>query len=424
MNTLKKLFTKFYLLIVLIIILPIRNLPAQNQDSLKTEIIKAINDGASYACNVLLDKDGKSRCDYNWIEGKWHSYEPAWHTGQIIFALVDAYKITGDKKFLKNAERAGNWWCSLQIKDNPKLNGMLKAIHGDGIDYIVFATISDGTNGLFNLWRVTGNKKYAEVPTQAGEWMLEHMYVPEQKVFYDNVDPKTGDVLKENSPFWQGKKNQTLYDVARPNNEGYIFKDMYDYTKDEKYKKVFIDLCESLVEKQGPEGVWMDFMPNDKAEGKIHPRFPIWYAESLIEGYKLTGNKKYLDAAKKTAEAFAKMQSKDGTIFYINYVNGKKNQNSVCGSATSFAGILWLKLIEAGEGDEFKINVERSLDFVLKNRFPLNHPDKNLASAFFETRMREKNGHIWFTARVDISTSFGLRFLSDYYNYKFGKKLK
>ncbi len=392
---------------------------AENNDSLKTEILKAINDGANYASNVLLDGEGKSRCDYNWMEGEWFAYETPWHTGQIIWGLVDAYKITKNEKYLTNAKRAGDWWCSLQIKDNPPLNGMVNAIHGDGINNIVFATVTDGTPGLFELYRTTGIKKYAEVPTSAGQWMFDHMYVPEEKVFYDNVDPVTGEVYKKNSPFWADKKEQTLFDISRPNNEGFLFKDMYQFTKDEKYKKMFIDLCESLVEKQGPEGVWMNFMPNNKEDGSFHPRFSIWYAESLIEGYELTHDKRYLEAALKTARVFAKAQMKDGTIYYQNYLNGKKNQNSICGSATSFAGILWLRLIKAGVGDEFVKNVEHSLSFVLKNRFSPNHPDKNLAGGFFETRMRTKDGHIWFTAREDIATSFGLRFLSDYYKYKF-----
>ena len=422
MKTLVKNIFLISCLTIVILFSSTKFLTAANTDSLKAEIISAINDGANYASDVLLDQDGKSRCDYNWMEGKWFAYETPWHTGQIIWGLVDAYKITKNEKFLDNAKRAGDWWCGLQIKDNPKLNGMLKAVHGDGINYIVFATVTDGTPGLFELYRTTGIKKYAEVPTTAGKWMLKHMYVPKERVFYDLVDPVTGEVLKGNSPFWVNKKVQTLFDVARPNNEGFMYKDMYEFTKDEKYKKVFIELCESLVEKQGAEGVWMDFMPNNKEEGSFHPRFSIWYAESLVEGYELTHDKRYLDAAVKTARVFAKVQMKDGTIFYKNYTSGKKNQNSICGSATSFAGILWLRLIKAGVGDEFKGNVERSLGFVLKNRFPLNHPDKNLAGGFFETRMRSKNGHIWFTAREDIATSFGLRFLSDYYVYKFGEK--
>ena len=395
---------------------------AQTQDSLRAKIIQGINECANYSVNILLDDKGKSRCDYNMVEGKWHPYEPAWHTGQIINALVDAYKITKNKNYLNAAERAGNWWCSLQINNNPKLNGMVNAVHGDYIgDYIVFATVTDGTPGLFNLYRITGIKKYAEVPTEAGKWMLKNMYVPKSGVFYDAINAKTGEVMKDYSPFWPDKKNQTLFDVARPNNEGYLFKDMYEFTGNEKYKKVFIDLCESLVQKQGKEGLWMQFTPNNEKEGSIHPRFNLWYAESLMEGYDMTKDRRFLDAALKTLKTFQKIQRPDGTIFYKNYLNGKFKDNSVTGSAVAFAALLWIKAVDYGVGDEFKPSIEKSLKWIMKNRFSINNPDKNLAGAVIDTRMKIEHGKVNLIQR-DVGTSFSLRFLAAYYNYKFGLK--
>jgi len=393
---------------------------AQDNLELKRRLVQAIEETSNYACNILLDKDGQSRCEYNIIDGKWYPYEPAWHTGQIIFALVDAYKITKNEKYIQNAKRAGDWWCSLQITDNPKLKGMVKAIHMDGIDYIVFATISDGTAGLFNLYKATGIEKYATIPTSAGEWMLENMYVPEHGVFYDMVDPITGEVQKEFSRFWPDKKEQTLFDVARPNNEGSLFKDMYEFTNNEKYKQVFIELCESLVEKQGPEGLWMEFTPNNKEENSVHPRFNLWYAESLLEGFKLTGDKRYLEAARKTIKTFQKFQLKDGTIFYKNFLNGSRNENSITGSAVAFMGILYIKMIETGFGDEFKESLEKSFDWVMNNRFAADHPDKNLAGGILNSRVKIKKGQVFLLQR-DIGTAFGIRFLTDYYHYKFDK---
>ena len=323
------------------------------------DIIQALNDGATYAADVLLDKNGKSRCDYHMIQGRWYDYEPPWHTGQIIYGLVEAYEITKNKKYLKAALKAGAWWTSLEIKDHPVLKGMLNATHGDEIPYIIFATISDGSAGLFRLSKLTKNKHYADVATSAGDWMLRHMWDPENRVFYDCVDPKTGAVLKEKSPFWPDKENQDIFDVARTNNEGSIFKDMYEHTQNKEYKDIFIQLCESLLDYQDEYGLWMDFMPNDKESGYFHPRFNLWYAESLLEGYELTGDKRYLEAAKKTAQFYTKFQQNDGTFYYKNYVSGKINKKSICGSTVSFAGIVWLRLINYGVGDEFRDNVEK-----------------------------------------------------------------
>lgn len=394
--------------------------PILAQEITEADVLTAINDGATYAANVLLDENGRSRCDYNMLEGKWYPYEPAWHTGQVIYALVRAYEVTKEESYLTAAKRAGDWWVSLQIKDDPKLEGMVYAAHGDYVaDHLIYSTVTDGSAGLFRLYEVTGDKRYAEAPTQAGYWMLEHMWMPEHGMFYDIVDPKTGEVVKDRTPFFPDLEDPPLNRIARPNNEGSIHKDMYEYTGDERNKEVFRKLCDSLVEKQGPEGLWMDYMPNSKQDGYFHPRFNLWYAESLIEGYELFGDKRYLDAARKTASFYTKFQKKEGTFYYRNYLDGHANKNSVSGSTVAFAGIVWLRLLQHGVGDEFEENIGKSLSWVMKNRYAPDHPDPNLAGGFFEIRTRNKKGKLWITIR-DIATSFGLRFLADYHDYKFG----
>ncbi|HTY38613.1 MAG TPA: hypothetical protein VMH23_15950 [Bacteroidota bacterium] len=387
----------------------------------KAEVMNALNECASYATNVLIDENGKSRCDYSLLDGKWFDYEPAWHTGQLINGLVEAYKVTKDERYLASAKKAGDWWVSLEIKDHPKLKGMVRAIHGDGINFIVCATTTDGTPGLFNLYKVTHEKKYADVPTAAGEWMLNNFYLPKEGMMYDLADPASGEVVKVNSPFWPDKTKQTLNDVARVNNEGSLYKDMYEYTHDDKYKEVFLNLCESLVAKQGPEGLWMQFTPNNAAKGSFHPRFNLWYAESLIEGFVLTGNKTYLEAAKKTLLFYTRYQRKDGTIFYENFLDGHANENSVTGSTVAMAGLLWLRMETLGVGAEFKDNIERSARWIVANRFASDHADKNLAGATVNIRTRTKNGKLYLTQR-DLGTSFSLRFLAAYYSARFGTK--
>lgn len=388
----------------------------------ESELLKAINECTDYASGVLLDADGKSRCDYNLIEGKWYPYEEPWHTGQIILGLLESYKVTGNKSTLEAARRAGDWWISLEIKNDPRFKGMVAATHGDviGNDQIVFATTTDGTPGIFELSRVTGDMKYAKVATSSAKWLLENMYYPEKGVCYDLADLKTGEVLKENSPFYKGKENQVLEDVSRPNTEGSPFKDAFEFSKDKKFKDAHILLCNSLIEKQDKDGIWMRYMPNDINVSSFHPRFNLWYAESLLEAYELTKDKKYLEAAAKTARTYAKAQKKDGTIYYVNYTDGKESdKGSICGSAVAFAGILWIRL--AGYGyTEFIPAYEKSIQWILKNRYSINHPDPNLRGAVVNTRCRSKKGKVWLTHR-DVGTSFGLRFLADYYQLKYKK---
>ena len=411
-------------IIAFLVLIPILSYCAEDGKSEKEQqVLKALQETADYVSDVLINEEGFSRCDYNIPEGKWYDYEPPWHTGQAIYALLEANRVTGDQKYLDKAIEAGNWWVSLEIKDHPKLKGMVRSAHGDHAgETIVFATMSDGSAGLYKLYDVTGDKRYGDVTTAAGDWMLRNMCLLDEGVCYDNVDPETGEVMKENSPFWPDKENQTLWDVSRPNNEGSLFLDMYEYTGNEEYKEAFITLCNSLVEKQGPEGLWMHFMPNDLESGSVHPRFNLWYAESLIDGYELTGDKRYLEAATLTAEIFTKFQDGKGTIYYKNFVDGTRDRSSVCGSAVAFSGILWLRLRDHGVNG-FDDDIELSLDWILKNRYATDHPDPNLAGAVINTRLRHKKGKLWITQR-DVGTTFGVRFLAAYYDYTFGDKVK
>lgn len=390
---------------------------AGEQEPTSVELVAHIRTAADYAATVLLDEQGQSRCEYNMIDGTWSLYEPAWHTGQIINALVGAFNVTGDSLYLRRARQAGDWWCGLLITDHPALKGMVRAIHMEKNPNIVFATVSDGTPGLFNLYRQTHEKKYADVPTSAGRWMLANMYIPSERMFYDNVDPVSGVVLKTSSPFWPDKKNPAITDVARVNNEGSLYKDMYEYTKDEQYKRVFVDLCKSLVDRQGPEGVWMEFTPNDKAAGSLHPRFNLWNAESLLEGYDLTGDRTFLDAATKTLRFYTKFQRKDGMIYYDNYLDGSVKEVSPSTSTAALAGILWMRLVGYGGCDEFKPYIERTAACIMKNRFSQQHPDTNLRGGIMNIKVRTKAGK-YAAIQRDLGTSFGIRFLTKYYAYR------
>lgn len=387
----------------------------------KGEIEEAITQTANHIVHAMLDEEGKSRCDYNLTEGRWYPYEVPWHTGQAINALLAGYEITANETWLNAAKKAGDYWIGLQIKDHPKLSGMLGATHGDfvGDDVIVFATISDGTPGIYALSKVTKERRYAEVATSAAKWMLEHMYDADKGICYDNVDLKTGEVQKEYSPFWKNKEigEQTLYDVSRPNTEGSLFKDAYEFSGDVAFRDAFINLCNSLLALQDEHGLWSQFMPNFKDAHSFHPRFNLWYAESLIEAWKLTKDRKYLEAAAKTAQTHAKAQQKDGTIYYDNYTDGKvPDKGSVTGSAVALAGIVWMELSKAGY-HEFDAPIEKSAYWLIHNRFAEDHPDENLRGAVLETRTRSRKGKVWLVNR-DIGTSFALRFLAAYHRFK------
>lgn len=377
-------------------------------------IRQAIADGTRYAATMALDEAGMARGDYDIAKGQWEPFEPAWHTGQLVLALVDAYHITGDAAALAAARRGGDWWLAQEIRDHPKLSGMLNAWHGGRLGKLInFTTVTNGTEGLFALSRQTGDRRYADTATRAIGWLVRNTAVPNEALFYNIIEPDTGSIWTDKSPHHPDANPASLTQVARPNIEGSPFADVCTWTGDKAMCALQKRIADGLLKRQSANGLWMDFEPNDPDSGKIHPRFNIWNAEALIRTYDLTRERKYLDAAVKAMRAMAKLQRTDGTIYYDNFTDGRFREGSFTGSASSFAGLVWLQLRQRGVGDEFAPHIERSLAWVLANRFPADHPDPNLAGSFMDTRVRMLGGgRASLINRGDIATSFGLRFLA------------
>lgn len=156
----------------------------------------------------------------------------------------------------------------------------------------------------------------------------------------------------------------------------------------------------------------MDFHPNKSDIGRIHPRFNLWYAESLLVAYELTNKEEYRAAALRTARAAQSWMTKEGIIYYTNYTDGRREVGSICGSAVAFAGLLWLKCRQLGETD-FDEYIHRAARWLVQHQFPANHPDPNLQGLFLETWQKHQNNQTRLFVR-DIATAFALRFLAAY----------
>ena len=376
----------------------------------------ALSSVGDYVANVLVTPSGKGRADYDLMSGRWLEYEPHWHTGQQIWGLTEAWRVTGDRRFLQAARRAGRWWTGTEFKSPHPLAGLVNAYHGDHIGPLInFTTISDGTPGLFALSRATGDAHFADTASRSGQWLWDNTQVPAsvtggEGLFYNFIDPATAQVVKSYSPTHKGVANPKITQTARPNIEGSLFKDMCLHTRQQIWCDRFIAQARAALARQDAQGLWMDFEPNNPDTGDVHPRFNLWNAEALLEAYALTNDRAFLEGATRTASFMARVQRPDGAIYYNLKADGTFRRDSITGSATAFSGIIWLRLRDYGVVG-FDTSIERSLAWILANRFPLNLPDANLRGAVLETRVRVVDGATRIAIR-DIASAFSLRFLA------------
>lgn len=389
---------------------------AATDASLTEKAVQVLTTAAHYARDVLTSPSGMVRADYDLMSGKWLDYEPHWHTGQLIWGLVEAWRITGDESLITSARRSGEWWIGTQFPPGHPLAGMVNAFHGDHVGPLInFTTVTDGTPGLFALSRATGDACYAHVASTAGDVLVARTTVPADiqggaGLFYNFLDPDTGAVITDRSPTHPGVTKPALTQIARPNIEGFLQADQCRFTGDNRYCEAFVAHARLTLARQDAQGLWMDFEPNDPETGKVHPRFNVWNAEALLEAYQISGDRAFLEGAARTGRYMAQQQRRDGTIPYDLHESEPASRQSITGSASAFAAILWLRLRDYGvEG--FDEPIARSLNFALSNQFPTDHPDPNLRGAILETRVRVVDGRTRIAIR-DIATTFSLRFLA------------
>ena len=152
----------------------------------------------------------------------------------------------------------------------------------------------------------------------------------------------------------------------------------------------------------------MEFEPNNPDTGTVHPRFNSWNAEAMLRVYHEAKEQLYLDAALATARANARMMKADGSFDYEQNVSGNSGSLSPTGSASAFAGLLWLDLRALGH-DEFDGQIHAAARWLIANRFPADHPDPNVRGTVFEFRNKSSN-----VLQRDLGSIFAARFLAAY----------
>lgn len=149
--------------------------------------------------------------------------------------------------------------------------------------------------------------------------------------------------------------------------------------------------------------MWMEFEPNNPETGQIHPRFNSWNAEALLRSYAERQEPRWLAAVLANARGNTELMRSDGSY---NYDLG--GRDTPTGSATAFAGMLWLGLRELGY-DEFDDEIHAAARWLVDNRFPVDHADPNLRGLVIERRL--KRGEV---IQRDLGNFFAARFFEKY----------
>ncbi|MBU0477222.1 hypothetical protein KKC91_01440 [bacterium] len=394
----------------------------------KKQLMEALESGSKWLINVAQvvgtsdSMYGAMKNDYNMKEKNWAYYEPVWHTGQAIRALLAAYKRTGKEIFLKRAIMAGDYIQRLQFvdKSDPETYGLIRADIKPDLSTAHMSTMTDAFEGLFELEEVTGDRRWIEIIRLAADWIMGHTWLQGEGLIINSYDFKNKKVLHVD---YEEKESRNPIKYARPNNEGATFYYLYVLTKGTKYLDVFKRLCDRLVEDQYSMGLWMDYLPNVLRTGFVHARFNLWYALSLLRGYDAFKDERYLACARRTAEWYLDNLWLDGAFPYRMRVDGKHRFSQICGSGSAMAGIFWIDLFNYIPDPRYIEKSELVLEFLLTTQYSESFFDNNLRGAFFESSdLIPNSGSSLYVVR-DLATTFAIIFIDKYLRFK-GEKEK
>ena len=205
-------------------------------------------------------------------------------------AWIEAYKLTGDKNYLKMA----------QTIFGDMTTGWSDDVHGGGIFWKKnpYEYKNSIANNLFaltaiRLYKETNDKQYAEWFEKEVNWYMQTgMYNKEINIIEDGLDGKTG------------KPNTGGHYTYNQGVAIAVLTEMYLYKNDKQYLKLAEDLAQSAITQRmiTPSGILKE-MNTGVADSNDGVQFKGIFMRHLSFLYRVTNNKQYKDFMLKNADS-------------------------------------------------------------------------------------------------------------------------
>ncbi len=335
--------------------------------------------GCDWMADISQVKDktnpfyGAMKGEYDTRSRKWRFYGPFWHTGQAVRALLLAYDLKRDEKYLNHAVLGGEYMIRYQAMD--KTDGKYYGfIDGKQAESTNTASQLEGFCALLDLYRVTADKRWRERFKLALDWVVKNLYLAPEGLFLNM--------------FYASKYAFDTRAKARPLNDDAAFYHAYRELNKPAYLQIFREVSDRLLREEDPPGNFMKYAPCKPSafggEGHIHPRHAWWWGYPMLTAYDAFKEEKYLKAGIRACDWYLDNVSLDGACYYHNSLKGRHLSFDFCTSAVGCAVIMWVDLWKRTRQEKYRNAIEASLGFLLKAQFRQDVPDRNIRGAFFE----------------------------------------
>ncbi len=268
---------------------------------------------------------------YRWTKG----YPEV--TGYIIPTFWDVYHEYGDEDVKERAIKMANWEIDIQKKEG----GWEGFYEGDGQLPVVFNS-GQVIRGLIRSYQETMDNKYLDAAILGADWI---------------VKTQDADGSWTSTNFKQMKRVYDSY-VSAPLAE------LYQITKDERYKQSCIRNCDFVLKHQHANG-WFELCDNTLINNEAPVTHTLCYTvDGLIETGQRLGIDQYINAGKLAADA---MMHKAEILPYLPArldKDWKKRANYVCNTGNAQLGIILMRLYEITNEARYMNTALKLADFL------------------------------------------------------------
>lgn len=309
--------------------------------------------------------------EYDPAAAAWKYYAPCWHTGQAVKALVMAHRLFPNEGYLASARLGAEFLRDNRVTGGED-RGLLLAFESRPGDMVRVPGIFDSLLGLILFSEETGESEWWDVVIEALEWVLGKAYLPgsgRSRNFYHPARKVFLPYLQTPCP-----------EGGKPSADDGIWLRAWRRTGDRRYRDVAIAVSERLLADENPPGNWACYGPSSLEEGHDHPRQAYWYGLPLLQVFEETGDRRFLEATRRSAAWFMRAQRRDGGQFRKTYHDGKTDCFVQETSGAACAAIFWMTLHARFPDPSHLPHVRRAMEFFL--RMQITRPrDPNLLGA-------------------------------------------
>lgn len=292
--------------------------------------------------------DGGVARDYSLIEG-WNSSYPE-TTGYIIPTLINFSRITGDQTALKRAQRMLDWLISIQFEDGGFQGSVI------GAEPVIPVTFNTGQIllGLASGTEEFGDR-YRGPMKRAADWLVA-------------TQDDDGCWRRHRSPFTEptDKAYEThvswgLFEAARVEPES-------------RYADAALANIRWALGLQNENGWFRECCLSEPEHPLTHT---IGYVlRGVIEAYRFTGNKEFLDASMRTADSLVGAQAADGSLPGRLDENWEGTVDWTCLTGNAQIAACWL-LLFAETGNTQYLEAAKAANRFVRRTIRLDGPDES-----------------------------------------------